>query len=686
MGNAIYESVVARLSLLVPMLSRTQVEIGLSRLGTDPFHVTAVQMAQALNRFILPRIQEITQKTASLDASNVAQLVTDGNRSLVRISPNLSLITGVQYSDAAKFKNLVDCIVPAIDDFDRSGLALREVVISGRTLVVTSSLERDDQGRPFRVVSHISDQTLRQQLWSEVSRIHDDLETQVARRTSELRASEESLRRKEDHLRAIIENLPVVVYDRLPDGRVSYMSPNLTSLWGYRPEEFLEDPDFWISRIHPEDRGDFRSRADQAVPQSYRFLSRRKSDYVWVQNVERGERNAAGRIQRYFGIMADITQQKELQEQVFHSQKMETMGTLAAGFAHDFMNQLTDVMANVELIAKKTGPESPFEAELNDALSAARSCSELVKSMLTFGRGMQGALTVCRPNRIVEQVVGLLRHMLSRDIQIKVITNPQIWNVRADEPQVLQVLMNLALNARDAMPEGGTLMIETDNYIIDGAYCRKVMDARPGRYVMISVGDTGSGIDQEVLPRIFEPFFSTKETASNFGMGLVSARGIIKTHGGWIEVLTQSGEGSNFRVFLPRIQDAATDPGETADSERVAVLLVDESEGIRRMSRKVLEEAGFLVILADEPTEALRLFHIHGEKIRAVILDFSSSGKAMLQLYQNMQTENAGIRVLMTGGFASEDSSTERAVKGALTLQKPFTATELIDAVRKLLI
>ncbi|HSP05724.1 MAG TPA: PAS domain-containing protein, partial [Acidobacteriota bacterium] len=260
MGNAIYESVVARLSLLVPMLSRTQVDIGLSRVGADPFHVTAVQMAQALNRYILPRIQEITQKAPSLDASNVAQLVTDPHRKVIRISPNLSLITGVQYSEAVRFKELVEVIVPSASDFERSDLVLREVVIDGRTLVVTSALERDDQGEPQRVVSHISDQTLRQKLWSEVSRIHDELETQVARRTAELQASEASLRHREEHIRAIIENLPVVVYDRMPDGRVSYISPNLTSLWGYRPEEFQEDPDFWTSRIHPEDRATFRVR------------------------------------------------------------------------------------------------------------------------------------------------------------------------------------------------------------------------------------------------------------------------------------------------------------------------------------------------------------------------------------------------------------------------------------------
>lgn len=686
MGNAIYESVVARLSLLVPLLSRTQVDIGLSKLGTDPFHVTAVQMAQALTRFILPRIQEITQKTPSLDVSNVAQLVTDENRSLVRISPNLSLITGVQYSDGAKFKELLDSIVPSLNEFDQSDLALREVTIGGRTLLVSSSLERDEKGKPMRVVSHLSDQTLRLKLWSEVSRIHDELELQVERRTSELRASEESLRRKEAHIRAIIESLPVVVYERLPDGAVSYISPNLSSLWGYRPEEFREDPDFWVSRIHPEHRADFRLRSDQGASQEYRFFSRRKNDYVWVQDVSRGERNSEGRILRYFGIMADITQQKELQEQVFHSQKMETMGMLAAGFAHDFLNQLTEVMTNVELIENKSGPDTPYKNEIEDALDAVRSCSELVRSMLAFGRGdITGAVTTCRPNRIVEELVELLRHAISREIQIKVITNPQVWDVRADQTQILQVLMNLSLNARDAMPEGGTLMIETDNYMIDAAYCGRVLDAQPGRYVMISVGDTGLGIPQELLPRIFEPFFSTKHSGKNFGMGLVSSRGIVKAHRGWIEVLSNPDEGSNFRVFLPRVQKAG-DANTVKDASGATLLVMDESESIRKMSRKVLEEAGFQVLLAEDASEALRLFYEHTNQISAAILDLDNSGKTVLQLYQEIQRKKSGMRILLTAGFREEDASSELAAKGVRMLYKPFTATDLIDAVRKLTI
>ncbi|HSP07386.1 MAG TPA: ATP-binding protein, partial [Acidobacteriota bacterium] len=549
---------------------------------------------------------------------------------------------------------------------------------------VTSALERDDQGEPQRVVSHISDQTLRQKLWSEVSRIHDELETQVARRTAELQASEASLRHREEHIRAIIENLPVVVYDRMPDGRVSYISPNLTSLWGYRPEEFQEDPDFWTSRIHPEDRATFRVRPDFSASQEYRFFSRRKNDYVWVQDVTRAEHEAGGRVQRYIGIMADITNQRELQEQVFHSQKMETLGALAAGFAHDFINQLTGVMSNVELIAKKSGPDSPYEAEIRDALVAARICSELVRSMITFGRGLQGALTVCQPNQIVEECVGLLRHSLSREIQIKLITNPDVWTVRADETQILQVLMNLALNARDAMPEGGTLMIETNNHTIDAEYCSRMMDARPGRYVVISVGDTGSGIDQEVLPRIFEPFFSTKETGRNFGMGLVSASGIVKAHRGWIEVLTQPGEGSNFRVFLPRIEEGSAHADQLEPSGRQMVLVVDDAESIRRMSRKVLEEAGFHVLLAEDVTEALRLLDHFGKRIRGVVLDFSSSARTARELFEEIHHEDANMHVLLTAGYSSADTAALTA-RGASLLPKPFTATELVDAVKKML-
>lgn len=676
MGNAIYESVVARLSLLAPMLSRTQVDIGLSRVGADAFHVTALQMVQALTRHILPRIQEITQKAASLDTFNVAQLVTDSGRNVIAISKNFSLITGAQYSAAGGFRELVGRIVPIVVEFDHNDLAIREVLINGRTLMVTSSLERDEDGNVARIITHVSDQTLRQKLWSEVSRIHDELEAQVARRTAELQISREALSRREEHIRAILENLPVVVYDRLPDGRVSYFSPNLTSLWGYRPDEFLDDPEFWTSLVHPDDRDEFRRRSGSSDPREYRFISRVTNNYIWILDVASIKKDTTGARQRFCGIMADITQQKELQAQVFFSQKMEAMGALAAGFANDFLNHLTGITTNMELIGRKAGVE--VEGESRDVLRAAANCSELVRSILTFGRSLQEGLKVCQPNRIVDECVNLLRGALSQQVQVKVIMNPEVWNIRADEAQILQVLVNLTLNARDAMPEGGTLMIETDNHAIDDGYCLRNPDARPGRCVMISVGDTGTGIEPEVLPRIFEPFFTTKAPGLNFGMGLVSTAGIVKAHHGWIEVLTHPGAGSNFRVFLPRFEDTGLD---NFAEDRPAVLVAGDSESIRKMSRKVLEQAGFHVLLAEDAAEVSKLFQQYRRRIEAVLLDFSHSAKTAIQLCREIRGLDAEVRILLTTGYATDLLPAQE--QGARLLSKPFSATELVDSIRK---
>src|SRR5262249_16035006 len=195
-----------------------------------------------------------------------------------------------------------------------------------------------------------------------------------------------------------------------------------------------------------------------------------------------------------------------LQIQVVQSQKMEMIGTLAAGIAHDFNNQLTGIMANVELASLSAGPDAPFHRELQDAMNSARRCAEMTQSILPLGRGMAGDRRLLKLNAVVEESVRLLMHTLQPTIQVKVITIPEPWPVKADETRIHQMIMNLGFNARDAMPDGGTMMIETDNYLIDDEYCNRVIEARPGRYAMISVGDTGIGIDEKILPRIFEPF------------------------------------------------------------------------------------------------------------------------------------------------------------------------------------
>jgi hypothetical protein len=266
---------------------------------------------------------------------------------------------------------------------------------------------------------------------------------------------------------------------------------------------------------------------------------------------------------------------------------------------------------------------------------------------------------------------------------VKVITNPEIWLVRADGTHLLQVLMNLSLNARDAMPEGGTLMIETENHAIDSEYGSRVAEARPGRFVMISVGDTGVGIPEEVLARIFEPFFTTKDSPHSFGMGLAAANGIVKAHRGWIEVLTHPGAGSNFRVFLPRYQD--TPEAQSGDQDRPVLLVVDDSENIRRMSRKVLEESGFCVLLAEDAQEAMRLFALNRGGIQGLVLDLSGSLKSAMSLVQQVRELAPSVPVLITVGYAPGDPLPDLKTLGARLLSKPFSASELVAAVQNLL-
>lgn len=800
MGNSLYESIVAKLNVLVPLLGRTQVDIGLTRLGTDPFHVTAVQMAQALNGYILPRIQQLTQKSANIDLLNIAQVITDPQRVPLRVSSNLPFLTGTGASEQEQ-DEILRMIVPELSEFDRYDLSLREITIKGRTLLVTSDLERNERGEPQRIISHVTDQTLRQKLWSEVSKIHDHLETEVERRTTELQASEEKYRRgiegaadailifnpkhriqyandaagsmmgytrdellalslldlivparrkrdamilkqleerdsiqletemlrntagtvpveihavslgqdryqaivrditerrtaeaairqKEEHIRSIIENLPVVAFDRLPDGTVSYISPNVESLWGYRPEEFYLHSNFWWSCVHPEERALLRaSEEKQASRLEYRFFSRRKKDYIWLNEYVRSETDSSGN-QRLRGVLVDVTEQKDLQSQLFQSQKMETIGTLAAGIAHDFNNQLTGILANLEFVSVQMRDRHELAEEISDAIRAVRHCSEMTRSILTFGRGLRSNLRPISLNRVVEETVRLLTHTIPASIQIKVITNPDLWPVRADETQVQQVLMNLAVNARDSMPQGGILMIETENCVVDEEYCRRTLNAIPGKYAMISIGDTGPGIDETILPRIFEPFFTTKEIGRGSGLGLATAYGIVTSHHGWIEVLTQPGEGTNFRVLLPMTEETTLlqDAGKFEHSGGNEMILVaDDEEVIRKTVRRLLQHAGYQVMLAVNGEEALSLYKQNASKIDLVILDWTMPRQLGDEVLDEIRALNPNVPVILSSGYIVDEQVGELMSRGVRFLPKPYTSTQLYKIIRQTL-
>jgi len=438
--------------------------------------------------------------------------------------------------------------------------------------------------------------------------------------------------------------------------------------------------------VHPDDRLALRDGTEKpSTPLEYRFFSRRKKDYIWLNEYVRQELDASG-INRLRGVLVDVTEQKDLQTQLFQSQKMETIGTLAAGIAHDFNNQLTGILANLEFLNAQLMDHPEFADELNDAIVAAKHCSEMTRSILTFGRGLRGHLHSTNLNRVVDETVRLLTHTFPASIQIKVITNPDLWQVRADETQIQQVLMNLAVNARDSMPQGGILMIETENCVVDQEYCKRNVDAVPGRYVMISIGDTGPGIDEKILPRIFEPFFTTKEVGKGSGLGLATTYGIVTAHRGWIEVLTQPGEGTNFRVLLPMTEEA-TPLRDVARLERSSghevILVVDDEEVVRKTVKRLLQHAGYRVILAVDGEEALSLFKQNSARIDLVLLDWTMPRKLGDEVLDEIRSMNARIPVILSSGYMIDEHVGDLVSRGVRFLPKPYTATQLYKAVRE---
>jgi nitrogen-specific signal transduction histidine kinase/ActR/RegA family two-component response regulator len=392
----------------------------------------------------------------------------------------------------------------------------------------------------------------------------------------------------------------------------------------------------------------------------------------------------------YHSIIRDVTERKALERQLLQSKKMEAIGTLAGGIAHDFNNLLTVVLGFSDLLLVETDERDPSYADIQKINQAARSGADLVKRILAFSKKAE---TYPRPldlNSEIEQIKELLIRTIPKMIEIKLMLSDDLATVNADPTQVEQVLMNLAVNARDAMPGGGKLTIETQNVSLDEEYRRMHLGARPGDYVMLSVSDTGHGMDREALNRIFEPFYTTKGTGKGTGLGLAVVYGIVKQHGGYINCYSEPGVGTTFKIYLPVIQieaesktalDKATLAGGTE-----TVLLVDDEESIRDLGKRILERSGYTVLTAGNAKEALGIYTKDRDKISLVILDLIMPEMGGKQCLEELLRINPQAKVLIATGLAANGLTREAIDMGGKGLVgKPYNVEEMLRAVRKVL-
>jgi PAS domain S-box-containing protein len=513
---------------------------------------------------------------------------------------------------------------------------------------------------------------------------------------TERKKAEEALRHAESNYRNLVEASPGIVYRRTPNPPYStgYISPNVEK-YGYPPGDWYAASGMWLNIIYKEDRERVLREFEFAVAQGleteieYRIVARDGSihwwqDKGWFVTDERGKRTG------WQGIILDITATKELKEQLRQSQKLESVGLLAGGIAHDFNNMLTAINGYSDLTLRKLKPDDPLRHYLEEIKKAGERSALLTHQLLAFSRQQVLKALVLDLNEVITDTIKMLQRVIGEDIQLTTTLNPKAGQVKIDPGQFSQIIMNLAVNARDAMPQGGTLTIETANVFITPAYTLRHVGFLPGAYVMLTVSDTGSGMSEEIKQHIFEPFFTTKEVGHGTGLGLATVYGIVKQSGGNIEVESREGIGTTFKIYLPRVVESANAARgiETVSKRSVGtetILLVEDEDLVRNLTRQFLQECGYTVIEAGNGVEALSIYE-QDCRVDLLMSDVVMPQMGGRELAEKLTDKFSHLKVLFTSGY-TDDAVVRHGIieTNSNFIQKPFTLEALADKIRQIL-
>ncbi|HWA87325.1 MAG TPA: ATP-binding protein, partial [Opitutus sp.] len=448
----------------------------------------------------------------------------------------------------------------------------------------------------------------------------------------ERKATEAALHESDARFHQVVENVAEALWMFEPETkRVVYVSPRYAEIWGRTGPSVDDAPPGWHESIHPDDRAAVQKAAvvrerAEGESQTYRIV-RPDGAVRWIRHRTFAARDEAGKVRRLIAVAEDTTEQKKLEEQFLRAQRMEAIGTLAGGVAHDLNNMLTPVLMTADLLTERLGDERDRRLLAVMARSAQRA-ADTVKQLLLFSRGAEGARTLVQCQQLLKEMVAIMRETFPREITIVEHPASDLRPVVADATHLHQVLMNLCVNARDAMPNGGTLTVGGTNVELGPRDLHLHADARCGRYTVLTVADTGRGIPPEISNRIFDPFFTTKEVGRGSGLGLSTAVGILRSHGGFITVWSESGRGTVFRCHLPAAGQSAlaalpppATPALAPAGSGEVILVVDDEEPVREAIREILELNKYRVLLAADGREAMGRFLEQRENVRLVLTD-----------------------------------------------------------------
>ena len=509
-----------------------------------------------------------------------------------------------------------------------------------------------------------------------------------------LRSSETALRQSEASFRSLVLNSPFAIFRSSLDGKFLDANPALVDMLGYESDTELMALDLFSDVYGDPNEGQrlaefFKSQAQ--FRDSEVGWKRKDGKLVTVSLTGRPVRDEEGKLTHFEMIAEDITGRRTLEAQFRQSQKMESVGRLAGGIAHDFNNLLGVILGYSEALEESLEQDSELRKHAEEIKKAGLRAASLTRQLLAFSRQQVLETKVIHLGAVVTDMETMLRRLIGEDVELTTVLDPVLGQIKADQGQIEQVIMNLAVNARDAMPQGGKLILQTANIDVDEVFTRQHPPSMPGRYVILAVTDTGVGMDEETQARIFDPFFTTKGKDKGTGLGLAVVYGVVKQSGGYIWVYSELGKGTTFKIYLPRVEEPVKRTGQSiVPSESLqgseTILLVEDEESLRHLTRDSLAQKGYTVLETSCGAQALEIARQHHGTIHLLCTDVVMPGMTGHELAEKMAILRPDTKILFVSGYSdSVIPSRGNLEPGPVLLQKPFTRSALARTVREVL-
>jgi two-component system, cell cycle sensor histidine kinase and response regulator CckA len=500
---------------------------------------------------------------------------------------------------------------------------------------------------------------------------------------------------REEFFQLINDNAADMIAVVDAEGKRLYNSPSYQRILGYDPEELEATSS--LDQVHPDDR----QLVADATTEARRTGNGRRIEYrmrhkngtwVFIESTASVVRNAAGEVQNIVIVNRDIGERRRLEQQLHQSQKMDAIGRLSGGVAHDFNNLLGVIIGYGEILEERVPESDPLRASVDQILKAGRRASSLTRQLLAFSRQQVLEPKILSLNAVVSDMEKMLHRLIGEDIELAIQLEPQLGSTRADQGQIEQVIMNLVVNARDAMPDGGKLAIQTWNFEIDQKFAeRYAYPVVTGSYVLLTVSDSGTGMDTATQQRIFEPFFTTKEKGKGTGLGLSTVYGVVKQSGGYIDVISAPEKGTTFNIYLPRTAQKvsaedheANQPTATRGSE--TILIVEDEDSLRTLTRDILRLKGYTVLEAANGAEAIELSNRTPGEIHLLLTDVVMPGINGRALADQLKLKRPGMKIAFMSGYTGQRVGQKEILEpGSFFIQKPFSREQLATRVREAL-